>query len=57
MIEQAGQSGHHLIAGPNGAGKTTFFHSHLREAGLRFVNADNIARELELSSHTSDASA
>ena len=25
------------IAGPNGAGKTTFFHSHLREAGLRFV--------------------
>jgi ABC-type branched-subunit amino acid transport system ATPase component len=28
------------IAGPNGAGKTTFFHSHLIEAGLRFVNAD-----------------
>jgi hypothetical protein len=25
------------IAGPNGAGKTTFFHSHLREAGLRFI--------------------
>lgn len=36
------------IAGPNGAGKTTFFHSHLREAGLRFVNADNIAHELDL---------
>jgi predicted ABC-type ATPase len=36
------------IAGPNGAGKTTFFHSHLREAGLRFVNADDIARELDV---------
>jgi len=40
-----------VIAGPNGAGKTTFFHSHLREAGLRFVNADDIARELGLSSY------
>jgi len=37
------------ITGPNGAGKTTFFHSHLREAGLRFVNADDIARELDIS--------
>jgi predicted ABC-type ATPase len=37
------------IAGPNGAGKTTFFHSHLSEAGLRFVNADDIARELGIS--------
>jgi hypothetical protein len=37
------------IAGPNGAGKTTFFHSHLRDAGLRFVNADDIAHELEAS--------
>ncbi len=36
------------IAGPNGAGKTTFFHSHLREAGLRFINADDIARELDV---------
>jgi predicted ABC-type ATPase len=39
------------IAGPNGAGKTTFFHSHLREAGLRFVNADDIARELGISAY------
>ena len=39
------------IAGPNGAGKTTFFHSHLREAGLRFVNADDIARELDISAY------
>ena len=36
------------IAGPNGAGKTTFFHAHLRQAGLRFVNADDIARELDV---------
>lgn len=36
------------LAGPNGAGKTTFFHSHLAPAGLRFVNVDVIARELNL---------
>lgn len=34
------------LAGPNGAGKTTFFHAHLAAAGLRFVNADVLAREL-----------
>lgn len=39
------------IAGPNGAGKTTFFHPHLREVGLRFVNADDIARELDVSAY------
>ena len=39
------------IAGPNGAGKTTFFHSHLRGAGLHFVNADGIARELGVSAY------
>ncbi len=36
------------LAGPNGAGKTTFYHAHLRPAGLRFVNADVLARELDL---------
>lgn len=36
------------LAGPNGAGKTTFYHAHLARAGLRFVNADVIARELNL---------
>jgi predicted ABC-type ATPase len=36
------------IAGPNGAGKTTFFASHLQPAGLRFVNADEIGRELSV---------
>jgi len=36
------------LAGPNGAGKTTFYHAHLRRAGLPFINADVLARELEL---------
>ncbi len=35
------------VAGPNGAGKTTFFHAHLAASGLRFVNADVLARELD----------
>jgi predicted ABC-type ATPase len=35
------------VDGPNGAGKTTFFHSHLKSAGLRFLNADEVGRELE----------
>lgn len=36
------------LAGPNGAGKTTFYHAHLAAAGLRFLNADVLARELDL---------
>ena len=36
------------VAGPNGAGKTTFSEAHVAPAGLRFVNADDLARELEL---------
>ncbi|MGC8548473.1 MAG: zeta toxin family protein [Acidobacteriaceae bacterium] len=39
------------VAGPNGAGKTTFYYSHLQPAGLRFVNADVIARELHVSAY------
>jgi predicted ABC-type ATPase len=39
------------IAGPNGAGKTTFCHSHLRQAGLRFINANDIAFELGISAY------
>ena len=39
------------IAGPNGAGKTTFFESHLKSTGLRFLNADVMARELELDAY------
>ncbi|HET8733949.1 MAG TPA: zeta toxin family protein [Anaeromyxobacteraceae bacterium] len=36
------------VAGPNGAGKTTFCESHLLPAGLRLVNADDLARELAI---------
>ncbi len=36
------------LAGANGAGKSTFYHAHLRPAGLRFVNADVLARELKI---------
>jgi predicted ABC-type ATPase len=34
------------IAGPNGAGKTSFYHAHIKYAGLRYVEADVLAREL-----------
>ena len=40
------------LAGSNGAGKSIFYHAHLRPAGLRFVNADVIARELDLEPYT-----
>lgn len=43
------------VAGPNGAGKTTFFHAHLAAAGLRFVNADDLARELGLGAYEAAA--
>jgi predicted ABC-type ATPase len=36
------------IAGPNGAGKSTFFEAHLKSSGLRFLNADVLARELDV---------
>ena len=36
------------IAGPNGSGKSTFFDAHVAPAGLRFLNADDLARELNL---------
>lgn len=36
------------IAGPNGAGRTTFYRAHLEPAGLRFVNVDEIAHQLDL---------
>jgi predicted ABC-type ATPase len=36
------------LAGPNGAGKTTFYHAHVQPAGLRLVNADVLARELNI---------
>jgi predicted ABC-type ATPase len=36
------------LAGANGAGKSTFHHAHLEAAGLRFVNADVLSRELKI---------
>ncbi len=35
------------ISEPNGAAKSTFYETQLVEAGLRFVNADNLARQLD----------
>jgi ABC-type cobalamin transport system ATPase subunit len=36
------------LAGPNGAGNGTFFDAHPASAGLRFVNTDVVARELDI---------
>src|ERR1035437_1123055 len=40
------------IAGPNGAGKSTFYHTHLQAAGLRSLNADVGARELNIDAYS-----
>lgn len=45
------------VAGPNGAGKSTFFGAHLQPAGLRFVNADDVGRELRLEPYDAAAAA
>lgn len=39
------------LAGPNGAGKSTFYGSHLKATGLCFVNADILARELDVDAY------
>jgi len=39
------------VAGPNGAGKSTFYHAHLGPAGLRLVDADVLARELDIDAY------
>jgi len=39
------------LAGPNGAGKSTFYHAHLKPAGLRFLNADEVSRELDIDAY------
>ncbi len=36
------------IAGSNGAGKSTFYQTHLADTELRFLNADQLALELNL---------
>ena len=39
------------VAGPNGAGKSTFYEAHLRASGLRFINADELARSLGIDAY------
>jgi predicted ABC-type ATPase len=39
------------LAGPNGAGKTSFYRAYLKPSGLRFVNADVIALELQIDAY------
>jgi predicted ABC-type ATPase len=39
------------IAGSNGAGKTTFYGSQAARAGLRLVNADRLASDLDLGAY------
>ncbi len=41
-----------VLAGPNGAGKSTFYEAYLSRLGLRFINADVIAKELEIDSYS-----
>ena len=41
------------VAGPNGAGKSTFVETHLSNTGLRFLNADVVAREFEINPYDS----
>jgi len=36
------------VAGSNGAGKSTLFRAYLADTGLRFVNADDLARGLDV---------
>ncbi len=39
------------IAGPNGAGKSTFYRAYLEGLGLSYINADDLARELDLGAY------
>jgi predicted ABC-type ATPase len=36
-----------VLAGGNGAGKSTFYNLHLAKYGIKFVNADLIARDID----------
>ncbi|MFA5904873.1 MAG: zeta toxin family protein [Desulfobacula sp.] len=36
-----------VLAGGNGAGKSTFYNIHLAKYGIKFINADLIAREID----------
>ena len=39
------------LAGPNGAGKSTFYEAHLQRAGLRVINADDLARDVGIGAY------
>lgn len=39
------------LAGPNGAGKSTFLEAFLKPAALRYINADEIAKELDVDAY------
>ena len=43
------------LAGSNGAGKSTFYESYLSDAGLRFINADDLSASLKLSAYEAAA--
>lgn len=43
------------IAGPNGAGKSTFYEAFVATAGLRFINADDMARTLGVDAYEAAA--
>jgi predicted ABC-type ATPase len=43
------------LVGPNGSGKTSFYHAFLQPAGLRFVNADGLMRELHVDAYQAAA--
>jgi len=38
-----------VLAGPNGAGKSTFYRAFLRDSGIPYLNADDIAAKVGLS--------
>ena len=45
------------LAGSNGAGKSTFFQAFLTNCGLRFVNADELAKQLAIGPYEAAESA
>jgi predicted ABC-type ATPase len=38
-----------MLAGPNGAGKSTYYKAYLRDSGLAFINADELAKAMHVS--------
>lgn len=44
-----------VLAGGNGAGKSTFYNQHLAKYGIKFVNADLIAKDID-SKNSEDSS-